>query len=117
MRSVTHTITTRLRGTGPPAHPPAYDREAFAFLPYQVNAHRFVIPYYVMTRNIAQPLTPESFEIDFTGIHADRAKVRVYDPLNDVWVPVTVDSAAEDELILTVTAADYPYLLTIDEAQ
>ena len=103
-------------GDGTPAHPPGYDREAFAFLPYQVNPHRFVIPYYVMTRNIAQPLTPESFEIDFTGVHAKRATVSVYDPLNDVSVPVTVDSAAGDELVLTVTAADYPYLLIIDEA-
>jgi len=105
----------QVAGDGTAAHPPAYDREAFAFLPYQVNAHRFVIPYYVMTRNIAQPLTPESFQIDFTGIHAAWAKVSVYDPLNDVSVPVAVDSRAGDELILTVTAADYPYLLIIDE--
>ena len=102
-------------GDGTPAHPPAYDREAFAFLPYQANPHRFVIPYYVMTRNIAQPLTPESFQIDFSGIRADGAKVRVYDPLNDVSVPVTVDSRAGDELVLTLQATDYPYLLIIDE--
>jgi hypothetical protein len=103
-------------GDGTAAHPPGYDREAFAFLPYQVNAHRFVIPYYVMTRNIAQALTPESFEIKFTGIHTKDATVNVYDPLNDVSVPVVVDSAVGDELALTVTAADYPYLLIIDEA-
>jgi len=103
-------------GDGTPAHPPGYDREAFAFLPYQVNAHRFVIPYYVMTRNIAQPLTPESFKIKFTGVHAKGATVSVYDPLNDVSVPVVVDSAVGDEFTLSVTAADYPYLLIIDEA-
>jgi hypothetical protein len=72
-------------------------------------------PYYVMTRNIAQPLTPESFQIAFTGIHAKRASVSVYDPLNDVAVPVVVNSAAGDKLTLTVTAADYPYLLIINE--
>jgi hypothetical protein len=71
-------------------------------------------PYYVMTRNIAQPLTPESFQIAFTGIHAKRASVSVYDPLNDVAVPVVVNSAAGDKLTLTVTA-DYPYLLIINE--
>lgn len=103
-------------GDGTPAHPPGYDRDAFAFLPYQVNAHRFVIPYYVMTRNITQPLAPESFEIVFTGVHAKGASVRVYDPLNDVSVPVVVGSPVWDELRLTVTAADYPYLLIIDEA-
>jgi hypothetical protein len=102
-------------GDGTAAHPPGYDREAFAFLPYQVNAHRFVIPYYVMTRNIAQPLTPETFEITFTGIHTKGASVSVYDPLNDVAVPVVVNSATGDQLTLTVTAADYPYLLIINE--
>jgi len=29
-------------GDGTAAYPNGYDREAFAFLPYQVNAHRFV---------------------------------------------------------------------------
>ena len=101
-------------GDGTLAHPPGYDREAFAFLPYQVNAHRFIIPYYVMTRNIAQPLIPESFEIEFTGIHTKGATMSVYDPLNDVSVPLTVDSAGDD-LRLSLTAADYPYLLIIDE--
>ncbi|MBV8483513.1 MAG: hypothetical protein JO077_11675 [Verrucomicrobia bacterium] len=103
-------------GDGTAAHPPGYDREAFAFLPYQVNTHKFVIPYYVMTRNIAQPLTPETFEIKFTGVHAKGASISVYDPLNDVSVPVVVNSATGNELTLTVTAADYPYLLIINEA-
>jgi hypothetical protein len=102
-------------GDGTAAYPNGYDREAFAFLPYQVNAHRFVIPYYVMTRNIAQPLTPESFQIAFTGVQAKGASVSVYDPLNDVAVPVVVNSATGDKLTLTVTAADYPYLLIINE--
>jgi hypothetical protein len=69
-----------------------------------------------MTRNIAQPLTPESFEIAFTGIQAKGASVSVYDPLNDVAVPVVVNSVAGDKLNLTVTAADYPYLLIINES-
>ena len=108
---------SQFAGDGTPAHPPGYDREAFAFLPYQVNAHRFVIPYYVMTRNIAQPLSPESFVIDFTGVQATGATVSAYDPLNNVLVPVAINSATGNELNLTVTATDYPYLLIIDEKQ
>ncbi len=40
-------------GDGTAWHPSLYNRELFTFLPYQVNAKRFVIPYYVMTRDIA----------------------------------------------------------------
>jgi hypothetical protein len=32
-------------GAGTAAHPNLYDRDVFAFLPFQVNAKRFVIPY------------------------------------------------------------------------
>ncbi|MDQ2799599.1 MAG: hypothetical protein M3Y13_08160, partial [Armatimonadota bacterium] len=45
-------------GDGTPAHPPLYDRDVFAFLPFQVNARTFVIPYYVMTRDVAHVYHP-----------------------------------------------------------
>jgi hypothetical protein len=71
---------------GTAAHPNLYDREVLTFLPYQVNAHHFVIPYYVMTRNELVNLTPENFTIDFTGINAVGAAITAYDPLNGVSV-------------------------------
>jgi hypothetical protein len=103
-------------GDGTQAHPPGYDREAFQFLPYQVNKHRFVIPFYVMTRDIQQPLTPEKFTIDVSGIDAVGATFTVYDPLNETTVPKTINSRAANEVNLTVTATDYPYLLIVTEA-
>jgi hypothetical protein len=103
-------------GDGTAAHPSGYDRERFAFLPFQSNAHHFVIPYYVMTVNITQPLTPEAFTIDVSGINAVGATFTAYDPLNNVSVPVKVNSRATNEVNLTLTAADYPYLLIVQEA-
>ena len=102
-------------GDGTNAHPNGYDREAFQFLPFQINAHRFVIPYYVMTRNLAQPLIPEKFTLKLGGIHGSRATITAYDPLNDAVVPVTVKNAGVNAVTLIVTAADYPYLLIIQE--
>jgi hypothetical protein len=76
----------------------------------------FVIPFYVMTRNIAQPLTPEAFTVDVSGINGVGATFTVCDPLNDKKVPLTVNSTAASEVNLTLTAADYPYMLIIQEA-
>jgi hypothetical protein len=108
---------SQFTGDGTAAHPNLYDREVLAFLPYQVNAHRFVIPYYVMTRNELVNLTPENFTIDFTGINAVGAAITAYDPLNGVSIPLTINQAASNEANVTLPAADYPYLLMVQEAQ
>lgn len=103
-------------GDGTAAHPPLYDREVLAILPIQVNANRFVIPYYVMTRDVTQPLVPEQFTIQLTGIKAANAKVSAYDPINNQSIPVAATASSSGNAVtLTVTAADYPYLLIIDD--
>ena len=102
-------------GDGTPEHPPLYDREVLAFLPYQVNARKFVIAYYVMTRDIKQTLAPEEFTVTVTGINAVGATFTAYDPINDKAVPVKVKGGAGGKVVLTLTAADYPYLLTVEE--
>jgi hypothetical protein len=104
-------------GDGTAAHPNLYDREVFTFLPYQVNAHKFVIPYYVATRNQFNAFTPENFTIDISGMNAIGATITAYDPLNNVSVPITLNQASSTEVIITLTAADYPYLLTVQEQQ
>jgi hypothetical protein len=105
----------QFEGDGTPAHPNLYDRELFTFLPYQVNSKRFVIPYYVMTVNETNPLTPEYFTVDVSGIDAVGADIAVYDPIRDVSVPVTVNQASTNEAQLTLLTADYPYLLIVQE--
>lgn len=100
-------------GDGTAAHPPLYDREVFAFLPYQVNSSRYVVPYYVMTRDVRQSLAPEQFTLQIGGLNGKVVTAAAYDPINDASVPVSAVAANTNSLTLAVTAADYPYLLTL----
>lgn len=103
------------RGDGTAAHPTLYDRDVFAFLPFEVNPHRFVIPYYVMTRDVMAPFSPERFTVNIKGVRGTNANVTAYDPMHDSAVPVTVVQRENTGLSVILTAADYPYLLTVQE--
>ena len=103
-------------GNGTTAHPNLYNRDVFSFLPYQVNAKRFVIPYYVMTRDIMKDLKPEKFTVQINGVKGSGASVTAYDPLNNKNVPVVVKGQGSNSLSVELTATDYPYMLTIQEA-
>jgi hypothetical protein len=105
----------QFRGDGTARHPDLYDRDVFVFLPFQSNRNRFVIPYYVMTRNITKNLPPEEFTINIRGIDGRRAAVASYDPIADRDVRVDVKLATVDGLTLMLEAVDYPFLLTIEE--
>jgi hypothetical protein len=102
-------------GDGTPAHSPLYDREVFAVLPFQVNSARFVIPYYVMTRDVLKSQAPATFTVRIDGLRGSGATVSAYDPIRDVDVPVDVVAASVDSLTVRLSAADYPYLLTVQE--
>jgi hypothetical protein len=104
----------QFQGDGTPARPPLYDRDVFAFLPFQVNAHRFVIPYYVMTRDVAQDLPAETFTLLLSGL-TGAAKVAATDPATGQSVPVTVRSQTGGQLQVDVSATDAVRLLTIDD--
>lgn len=105
----------QFQGDGTSAHPNLYDRDVFAFLPFQINSKRFVIPYYVMTRDVRKDLAPEEFTVQVSGINGKKAVVSVYDPINNRQVPVKVVIRATDRLKLTLMATDYPYLLIVQE--
>jgi hypothetical protein len=105
----------QFHGDGTLAHPDLDDSNVLTILPYQSNPHRFVIPYYVMTRNLADPLTPEPFTIALTGLNTATTKIECYDPMADTYYPVTVNSTANGTITSTVTAADYPYLLIVTD--
>ena len=105
----------QFQGDGTPAHPPLYDRDMFAFLPFQVNGSRFVIPYYVMTVDVLKTLPPEKFTLEIGGLKGNGATITAYDPIKNREVPVKVNTRAPNSLTLTVTATDYPRLLIVDE--
>ncbi len=104
-------------GDGTQSHPNLYNRDVFAFLPFQANAQRFVIPYYVMTRDVMQDLVPEQYTIQIQGLQGEGALVTAYDPINDKIIPVTIMGCDQNSLSLQLTATDYPYLLTIQETK
>jgi hypothetical protein len=114
--------------------PTLFDREVLAILPYQLsggkdlnNKSKFIIPYYVMTRDIMNvydeqkkdgpqtDLPPEAFTLTIRNLKGEGAKVSVYDPLNDKSVPVEVVKSSTNSLQVKVNATDYPYLLIVEE--
>jgi hypothetical protein len=103
-------------GDGTAEHPPLYDREVFAFLPFQANARRFVIAYYVMTRDVRKPFAPERFTVTVSGLKGKGARFAAYDPINGAAVPVKA-SVRGGKVELTLRAADYPYLLIVNEGR
>jgi hypothetical protein len=107
----------QFQGDGTAAHPNLFNRDVLTILPFQVNANKFVIPYYVMTRDIKTSLPPESYQVQISGMKGEGAEVEVYDPMNDRTVPVQVDRQTTNSLSLTLSATDYPYLLIIQEQQ
>ena len=102
-------------GDGTPAHPNLYNRDVFAVLPFQVNAHKFILAYYVMTRDVTKTLPPEQYTVRLAGLHGKGATLRVYDPVQDKAVPVTTSATGDNSLTVTLTAHDSPCLLIVQE--
>jgi hypothetical protein len=116
-------------GNGTAAYPPLYNREVFGFFPFQVDPHRFVIPLYVMTRDVAKVYRPEApgtdptrfdlpaepYRLAIGGVDGSGAQVSATDPLSGEAVPVEVISSSEDEIVVQMPVTDSPRLLTIQE--
>jgi hypothetical protein len=108
-------------------HPPLRNRDVLAFLPFQASDHLFVVPIYVMTRNMATvyrsaagperyDLPAERFQMTIGGTDAAKAKVSATDPLTGESVPVTVvDRTVTGWLVVEMPVTDSPRLLVIDD--
>ncbi len=119
----------QFEGDGTAAYPPLYNRDVFAFLPFQVDRHRFVIPTYVMTRNVARIYHPDAPQSDPTrfdmpaekyrmtigGIHGRHPAVGATDPLTGESVPVQMIAQRRNRIVVEMEVTDSPRLLTIDE--
>jgi hypothetical protein len=103
-------------GDGSADHPPLYNRDVLAFLPFQVSDSRFVIPVYVMTTNLARPdMAAEKYRLTIGGVRGNGAKVSASDPLTGSSVAVKLVSKASDRVVVELPVTDSPRLLTIDE--
>lgn len=105
-------------GNGTAQYPNLYNRDVFTFLPYQVNAKRFVIPYYVMTRDIFKDMTAEEYNVTIKGVKKKGISIAAYDPINNRSVPIKMmkNRQGADTILLSLPTVDYPYLLIIEEA-
>jgi hypothetical protein len=119
-------------GDGTDAHPNLYDRDVLAVLPFQASPTRFVIPVYVMTRNLltlyepgASPsdisrfdLPDETFRITLGNLPETGSPptVSAYDPLRDRSTPARLLSREGSSAVFEVAASDYPRLLSVDYA-
>ncbi len=117
-------------GDGTGAHPTLYDRDVLAVLPFQSSPTHFVIPVYVMTRDLltlyepSQPasdvnrfdLPDESFRITLGNLpeSATPPTVSAYDPLRDESTPARLLSRTGDSAEFEFAATDYPRLLNIE---
>jgi hypothetical protein len=117
-------------GDGTTAHPNLYDREVLAVLPFQSSPTRFVIPVYVMTRDLLtlyQPNTPttntnrfdlpnETFRITLGNLPPTTTPptITAYDPIHNTNTPAHLITNTNNTLEIELTATDYPRILTID---
>jgi hypothetical protein len=115
-------------GDGTAAHPPLYDRDVVAVLPFQLADDRFAIPAYVMTRDLAHlyapaaprtdvtrwDMPPELFRIALGGLAPD-VRLSAQDPLTGQPVPVTVVSRDPDQVVIQMALTDSPRIILADE--
>jgi len=119
----------QFQGDGTAAHPPLYNRDVLAFFPFQADTNKFVVPAYVMTRDMAKvyntsapttdvtryDLPPESYQLTVGGVNAAALQASATDPLTGQSVPVTIVSRSGDSAVLQVDLTDYPRLLVLQD--
>jgi hypothetical protein len=115
-------------GDGTAAHPPLYDRDVVAVLPFQLADDRFAIPAYVMTRDLTHlyapsaprddvtrwDMPPERFRIALGGL-SPGVRLSAQDPLTGQSVPVTVVSRAPDQVVIELPLTDSPRIILADD--
>lgn len=116
-------------GNGTAAYPPLYNRDMIGFFPFQVNQHKWVIPTYVMTLNLAtlydpsapatdvtrQDMPPEVFRFTISGLDPATASASATDPLTGTSVPVKITGRSGNSLSLEIPLTDYPRMLTLTD--
>jgi hypothetical protein len=115
-------------GVGPNPHPPLFNRDVLAFFPFQSSRRKFVVPVYVMTRNLARlyrpeapasdparfDLPPETYRLTIRGLRGEGLAAGLYDPLDGRDCAVNVVRAAA-EVVVEVPLTDSPRLLILEE--
>jgi hypothetical protein len=116
IESITDPLShTQFAGGSFGAYPPLYSQDVFALLPFQVNSHKFILAYYVITRDVTRTMAPEQYTVRVKGLHARRATLSVYDPIEGKTLSAPIHKTDADTLTVTLTTRDYPCLLIVQE--
>jgi hypothetical protein len=121
---------TQFSGDGTAAHPPLYNRNVVAFLPFQADANRFVVPVYVMTRDMAKVYDPsapstavnrydlpaETYRLTIGGLDTAKLKVSATDPDTGASVPATIVSTSGNQAVVEIPLTDSPRLLVLEDS-
>jgi hypothetical protein len=119
------------KGDGTLEHPDQYNRDDFAFLPFQLSANRFAIGYYVVTRDMTSACRPELsvldparydmrpqlFDITITNVAGARANISAWDPFDNREIAVPVLARTNTALTVQLETVDYPRFLIIKESE
>jgi hypothetical protein len=118
-------------GDGTPAHPSKYNRDNFAFLPFQLSANQYEVPYYVATLDVTHvwnssgdpldhstyDMPDQQFDVKIGNIQGIGATVTAYDPLLGTSEPVSIIASTPTTLTVRLQAVDYPRFLQITESK
>jgi hypothetical protein len=94
-------------------HPPLTHRDVFAFLPFQTNARRLVIPVYVMTYDVTRRMPEETYQLTIKGLDGGAKSVHLIDPITGRREQLPPTGAA-GSVRVEVKVADYPRLLVVE---
>jgi hypothetical protein len=113
----------------PNPHPPLYNREVVGFFPFQASDTRFVVPIYVMTRNLARLYKPtaaatdptrfdlpdEHYRLAIAGLHPAKAKFALYDPMTGRTTTLRPLQMSATQTTFDLPLSDSPRLLLIND--
>jgi hypothetical protein len=102
--------------SGDATHPPLWYRDLLAVLPYQLDAHGFVVPLYVMSYDLSRRLPEMSFRVTLGHLDGTTAEVSYYDPITDQQLTALVLHRDRTSIEVAVSAADYPRLIEVRNA-
>jgi hypothetical protein len=117
-------------GNGTANYPALYNRDMVGFFPFQVTAHKWVIPTYVMTLNMAtlyntsapatdvtrQDMPGETFSLTINGVNGATATAAAVDPLSGSSVPATITGRTSSSVTVQIPLTDSPRMLTLQDS-
>ncbi|CAI6036401.1 hypothetical protein [Cohnella sp. JJ-181] len=116
-------------GNGTADHPDTYHADDFAVLPYQLDANKFAIGFYVVTRDLTREwqsgksaldpskyaMPAQKYKISLSNIDGEGAAVYAYDPMTDQRIPARIVEGTSRTMTVEVESVDYPRFLIVEE--